>query len=432
MSDVIEGDLKYFDPSELGTAGADFSGSEERVLDEVNRRVAAAGSLEELLDFLYAETAAISPTDRLSVAFIEPGERAVSHTVRSGYHQQHLGPGYSEGLTGSSLQEVVVSGRVRVINDLEAYARAHPASRSTRLILAEGLNSSMTCPLSVEGRNVGLFWRSAKRPNAYDQHQVALHLAVAERLGQAVEKAYRIAELAAATRAYAEMLGFVSHELKSPIASMMTDVNLILGGYLGEVEPRQRQKLEAMLRKGEFLTRLVGEYLDLARVEAGELQPRWELVDDFAAKVIAPAIELLRGQFEARGQQLRDELPAKPLIVECDPGLLGVVAVNYLSNAAKYGDDAGEVRAVLSCSGGRLRFSVRNSGPGFPAEERGKLFRRFSRLDTPELKKRKGTGVGLYTCARLVALHHGQVGADSEPGKWAEFWFEMPVKRDHG
>ncbi|MBM3146715.1 MAG: ATP-binding protein [Actinobacteria bacterium] len=74
----------------------------------------------------------------------------------------------------------------------------------------------------------------------------------------------------------------------------------------------------------------------------------------------------------------------------------------------------------------RLLVSVWNEGPGFPPEQRGRLFRRFSRLDTPELKKRRGTGLGLYSARRIVRLHDGRMGADSQEGAWAEFWFSLP------
>jgi len=418
--------IRYYDSEPVAPGARGFSEAEARALEAVNRRVAAPGSLAALLEFVLAETGAICPIDRLSLAFIEPGERLVSHTTRATY-EPVLGPGYSEGLAGSSLAEVIDSGRTRVIDDLAAYAREHPDSRSTALILSEGIRSSMTCPLSVEGRNVGLLWRSSKSVGAYDEHHVRLHLAIAERLGQAVEKAYRIEQLAAAGSAYAEMLGFVSHELKSPVASIMTDINLILGGYLGEVGEKQRAKLEGVLRKGDFLLALVRDYLNLARVDAGELKAEFREVRDFAAEVVEPAIELVAAGIEERGQKLTREIPVGLPGVSCDPELLRVAVLNFVGNASKYGDENGEIRVRLETAGESLRLAVWNSGPGFPPEQRGRLFRRFSRVDDPELKKRKGTGVGLYTCARVVALHGGRVDADSVPGEWAEFRFEIPL-----
>ena len=410
---------------ESASPAQEFTPHEQALLDEVNQRVAGAESLADMIDFVFDKTSAISPTDRLSVAFIEDGDRVVSYYTHTSYEEVRLSAGFSEGLAGSSLQEVIDSGRPRIINDLAAYAAAHPGSRSTRLILDEGLLSSMTCPLAVEERNVGLLWRSSRKPNAYDEHQVRLHQAIASRLGQAVEKAWRIEQQTAATRAYSEMLGFVSHELKSPIGSIMTDINLVLGEYLGPVDPKQKQKLEGSLRKGDFLMGLIKEYLDLARIESGELSGKFEPVE-MVKEVIEPAIELVAAQLEDRGQKLLREWPENLPTIHCDSDLLKIVAVNFIGNASKYGDTDGTIRISARIESDNLRFEVWNSGPGFPPEQRGKLFRRFSRVDTPELKKRKGTGVGLYSSARIIALYKGRVGADSEPGSWASFWFEIP------
>ncbi len=119
-------------------------------------------------------------------------------------------------------------------------------------------------------------------------------MAIAERLSQAVEKAWRIEELEQANYAYTQMLGFVSHELKSPVASMVTDARLLADGYLGDMPPQQKDKLERLIRKGEYLLDLVREYLDLARVEGGELEA-------------APAPERPRTQ---RGGRRRDRTRA--------------------------------------------------------------------------------------------------------------------------
>jgi len=104
-----------------------------------------------------------------------------------------------------------------------------------------------------------------------------------------------------------------------------------------------------------------------------------------------------------------------------------VVMVNLLGNAVKYGKREGRIRIRAHTVDGRLRVSVWNEGPGFPPEEKPRLFRKFSRLRTPELLKRKGTGVGLYSTWRIIQLHGGRIWADSEPGQWAEFSFEIPL-----
>jgi signal transduction histidine kinase len=268
----------------------------------------------------------------------------------------------------------------------------------------------------------------------YHSKHIELQMAITERLSQAVEKAWRIEQLEQANYAYTQMLGFVSHELKSPVASMVTDARLIADGYLGEVRPVQKEKLERLIRKGDYLLGLVREYLDLARVEGGELEARLRPSVDFFSEVLEDAADVVRPQLEARGMRLAVVTPGQPRpSVCCDPALMRIVLVNLLDNAVKYGREGGEVRVTLELVTSRhiraeaLRVSVWNEGPGFSPSQRNMLFRRFSRLDTPELKGTKGTGVGLYNTWRIVQLHRGRVTAESKMGEWAEFCVEIPT-----
>ncbi len=428
MMDMPDSVLTYYDMSEVHD-DVTFSAEQQTVLDRINQKVAAAASVESLIDFLFDEVGSICSCDRVAMAFvIDEGRRVVAHYAHASYEPLILGKGYSEQLRGSTLEDIIETGRVRVIGDLQAYLNAKPQSESTKLVCREGIRSSMTCPLSVDGRNVGLLFRSSRQRHAYDIGHVRFHWAIAERLAQAVEKAWRIEQLAESNRAYTEMLGFVSHELKSPVASMIMDAELLVGGYMGEMSDEQIGKIRGMMAKGDYLLGLVNDYLNLARLEGGDMDLNSKIGVDFAADVIAPAIDIVRPQMDAASMRLVMDIPAGAVAVslECDPGLMKIVAVNLLSNAAKYGVERGEIRVTVGVEDGWVQFSVRNEGPGFDEAAKSKLFRKFSRLDDPELRKRKGTGVGLYTVWRIVHKHGGTIVADSQKGEWAEFTVKLP------
>lgn len=418
--------LRYVDMPREVQDFVELSEREHGVLARVNQKVAAAQSLEDVMDFVYAETLPISPCDRLGLAFVEEnGARLVARWARAAYEPLVLRRGYAEDLLGSSLQEVIARGTPRIIDDLEAYLAGKPSSASTRLLVQEGVRSSMTCPLTVEKRVVGIFFRSSRRPHAYDAHQVRLHLAIAERLSQAVEKAWRIEQLQAAQQAYAEILAFVSHELRAPLAGIVMDGTLLRDGYAGDLGERQRELVGRIMRKAGYLGGLVRDYLDLARLEGGTLQPQ-AVTLDFVGDVLEPAIEIAGAALDEQASRLERVEPRTPVRLHADPELLKIVVANLLGNGAKYGHRGGVVRTTLGHEGGRVRFAVWNEGPGFPAAERSRLFRRFSRLQVPELARRKGTGVGLYTSWRIVQLHGGSMFADSAEGQWAEFGFVLP------
>ncbi|MBP7126778.1 GAF domain-containing sensor histidine kinase [Myxococcota bacterium] len=419
--------LRYVDAEQVVTDLGGFPPNVREVLDTINRRVAAAESLDRVMEFLWEATRPLCPCDRIGLAFLEDGgARVSSRWVRADYEPVLLGAGYGEETAGSSLEELVRGRRLRIIDDLSAYLEAHPDSRSTRILVREGVRSSMTCPLLVDGRPVGLLFRSSRRPRAYGEAEVVMHLAVAERLSQAVEKAWRIEQLAAANAAYSEMLGFVAHELKSPVGAMILEARMILDGYAGPVAEEQRRRLDRLVAKGEYLLGLVRDYLDLARVEAGDLAPAIRDGVDLAGEVLEMAIEIAAPQAAEKGITIERDWPETPFPVAVDPDLLRIVAVNLVGNGVKYGREGGRVRVSARRTPEGFRAAVFNEGPGFPESQRSRLFRKFSRVQDPELMRRKGTGVGLYTVARIVRMHGGRVGAESEPGSWAEFRFEIP------
>ncbi len=415
--------IKPPDPAEI----AKGMSVEERVaLDEVNRRVAAEDSLESIIDFLFETTRSICPCDRVGLAFVEEGgERVVSYYAAASYEPLLLDRGYAEDVAGSTLRKVIDVGVPRIINDLEAYLARKPDSRSTAILIKEGVRASMTCPLAVGGRNVGLLFRSSREKGVYGEHEAYMHLAVAERLSQAVEKAWRIKELTDANRAYFETLGFVSHELKSPLASIVMSGKLITDDVLGPIDPKQRETVGRMVRQAQMLLGLIGEYLDLSKLEGGGVEPNMKRGVDFRAAVVEPVLESLGPQIEERRSRMEVDVP-KGFSLDCDPALITIVMTNLVGNAVKYGDEGGLVRIKAREEGGSVEVSVWNEGPGFTEEQKDSLFKKFSRISDPEHSKQKGTGLGLYTTWRLVNMHGGRIRADSEKGRWAEFKFRIP------
>jgi signal transduction histidine kinase len=419
--------VSYVDPYKDRDGFGRSSSDERRMLRIVNQRIAAKPTLEDVVNFLFFEAPTLIPCDRMSLAFIEEeGRRIVANQVRARYEPLQLGPGYAADLYNSSLAAVLETGTPRIIGDLAQYALEHPQSRSTERLLREGVRSSLTCPLVVEGRVLGFMFRNSLEPQAYTRRHVELQMSISERLSQAVEKAWRIEQLEEVNRAYLEMLGFVSHELKSPVASMVTDAQLLSQGYLGELTPTQKAKLERLIHKGKYLLDIVRQYLDLARVEGEDLRAEFKPNVRLEADVIAPSIELVHPQFEERGMQVEVDSSQTPrALADCDPTLLRIVLVNLLTNAARYGRDGGRVVVRVSAERTRVGIRVWNEGPGFSATDTTKLFRRFSRLHR-DGDSRRASGLGLYNSWRIIQLHHGRIRASSLPGKWAEFTIELP------
>jgi two-component system NtrC family sensor kinase len=231
-------------------------------------------------------------------------------------------------------------------------------------------------------------------------------------------------ELRAINRSYMEMLGFVSHELKNPLTSAMMSLYTVKDGYLGEVTPTQKRSLESVAQSLDYFQDMVKNYLDLSRLEKGELEVRKTQVS-LNSQVIVPVLEGLERGFQERQMAVENRI-SEDMLLNADGNLLRIVYDNLLSNAIKYGQEGGTVVLDAQKGDGQVTLSVRNDSEGIPPEKMSLLFKKFSRLDTPEYASKKGTGLGLYICREIIEKQGGEIWADSKMGEWVRFSFTLP------
>lgn len=233
-------------------------------------------------------------------------------------------------------------------------------------------------------------------------------------------------QLIRANRNYMEMLGFVTHELKSPLASMQTMIGILSESLEGTLDPEDSELMQLIGHSCENLQDMVKNYLDLSRVERGELEARKYRID-FCSDVALPCLEQTEDLFASRKMRLEKDCEKK-ISLEADPELLRVALTNYLTNAAKYGREGSEARIEGRLEEDRLIVGVWNEGEGFTPEESERLFTKFGRLNNPLTHGVQGSGVGLFLCKQAIELHGGRVWAESEPGRWARFLFSLPIR----
>ena len=229
---------------------------------------------------------------------------------------------------------------------------------------------------------------------------------------------------------YLEVLGFVAHELKSPLAGARTQLMMIDEGFAGEVSESMKRPIAAMGRSLDYGLEVVHSFNQLSRAEGEGFTAKPVDIENFAEEVLRPAMADFESQASARGMKLALEADAKRL--RGDPDLLRVVMDNLIGNAIKYGREGSTVRISTRQAGNAMRVEVYNEGIGVAADKIGKLFQKFYRVHDPETKLTKGTGVGLYLVRRFVELQGGAVGAESEHGSWIKFWFQIPSDNDPG
>jgi signal transduction histidine kinase len=222
---------------------------------------------------------------------------------------------------------------------------------------------------------------------------------------------------------YIDMLGFVSHELKNPLASAVMGLHTVKDGYLGEINEKQLKSLNSVAESLDYFKDLIKNYLDLSRLEKGEyIVQRQNIL--LKSAVIDPILQQFTEEFKSRHISI-DLGVHDDTKVDADPDLLRIVYDNLISNAVKYGKDGGIIRLREKIVDGKFVFSVYNEGVGIPKEKMILLFKKFSRIYRAEHAGKRGTGLGLYSCREIIKKHGGTIWAESEPGKWVEFSFEI-------
>jgi len=220
------------------------------------------------------------------------------------------------------------------------------------------------------------------------------------------------------------LVGTVSHELKTPLTSLRMAVYLLLEPNLGPLEPKQRELLEGVRDDVDRLLRMLDSLLDLARLEGGvsALQRTDEMVEVLLVSIADEA----RPAIEASGQRLllRIEPGTGGRTVAVDVARIRHVFMNLLTNASKYSPPGGVITLSASAEPGFVRFAVRDEGAGIPAESVAHVFDRFYRAPDQE---KSGAGLGLAIAREIVVAHGGSIACASEPGRGTEFYFLLPV-----
>lgn len=243
----------------------------------------------------------------------------------------------------------------------------------------------------------------------------------------------RIAELAVADRHKNEFLAILAHELRNPLAPLRNAVQIL---KLAPVDAAVSAKAcELIERQVRHMSRLVGDLLDAARAQHGQIQLQRERLDLRA--VVERAVDMMRPLFEARKQDLRVQLALEPVLVDGDPTRLEQVVSNLLSNANKYTGDGGSIEVNVGTSHARENekpqaiVRVVDNGEGIDLELLPRLFQLFTQADRSLAHSQGGLGIGLSLVRTLVELHGGTVSAHSAGrNSGSEFVLRFPLLAD--
>ncbi|MBI5552736.1 MAG: cache domain-containing protein [Desulfobacterales bacterium] len=225
-------------------------------------------------------------------------------------------------------------------------------------------------------------------------------------------------------RNYLDMLGFVSHELKNTLGVIYTSAKALGMTAIGPLTGAQANLVANIAQSIEKAVGMTRKYLDLSRIEKGELTPNPRPLD-MIKDVVTPLLADFAEALAAKQVLLRNELPPSvPLTGDRD--LLQIVYKNLLDNALKYGRPGGTIRLVFAAEGALLRFEVWNQGENLSEAQLSQVFDKFVRLRRAE-GLAQGTGLGLFITRDIVRKHGGEIRAECPGDQWVKFSFTLPA-----
>ena len=221
-----------------------------------------------------------------------------------------------------------------------------------------------------------------------------------------------------------EFVSMVSHEIRSPLNSVLAQMQIILDGLAGKVTPRQEEILGRASEKVKSLVSLSSELLDLARIESGLINQEKEQVN--LCDILADQVAFQAAKAQAKGISLALEPLPELAPVFADRRNMDEVFSNLISNAINYTPDGGKVTVAAAMEGGYLRASVSDNGIGMAPEDLSHIFNRFYRIKNDKTRFIIGTGLGLAIVKSIVEAHNGFIRVESEPDGGSTFRVYLP------
>ena len=395
------------------------------VLDAATRCARALGSSLDLEDAFAAfnrELRALLPFDRTAIVLAEEGSARVIAAVGAGADSV-FAPGTRRPVVDSILEEILATGQPVYRRDMQdaEYPEEQEFDRF-------GLRCRIVAPLLVGARAIGMISVVRFQPDSFSDEEIELVSLLGRFLGSTVQniRAYEaerttVEELRRLSALRADFVSLVSHELRSPMASVIGSAKTLRQRWR-ELNPEQRESFLGLIdHETSRLADLVGEVLDTSRIESGSFSYSFSDVD---------VGELVR-ESTAVAERAQDEVKVLAQVASSLPTVRGdrerlrQVLTNLIDNAVKYSPAGAEVEVDTFAHNGLIHVEVRDRGPGVAAENQTLIFEKFGRVSGEHAKP--GTGLGLFIARSIAEAHGGSLQVRSAPEQGSTFTLALPV-----
>lgn|GEM_PF-789125 len=389
-------------------------------LYEIARAATSSLDLHEVLQTVVQRTAQAFGVKGASIRLLDGSGRCLRIAAAYGLSEDYMQKGAVD-LQRSGIDREALQGRPVIVLDAPRDARIQYPEELER----EGICSILCCPLTVRCQAIGVIRVYSAACERYGEREADFLLAIANEAAVAIANALAYQELEQIDRAKSQFVLTVTHELRSPVATVQSLLRVIAGGYAGAISEKQQELIARAERRAVFLQQLIDDLLDLAAGKAERLAEALHPV--VVNPLVLKVVNQLRPVAEERGLEVHVAAAEGALPVVATADGVERILVNLVGNAIKYTPPGGHVGVALGQVGGEVLLTVRDTGIGIPQEAQPHLFEEFFRAENAKSLEREGTGLGLSIVKGLVERYGGRIGVESEAGRGTTFTVSLPL-----
>jgi signal transduction histidine kinase len=225
-----------------------------------------------------------------------------------------------------------------------------------------------------------------------------------------------------------EFVSMASHQLRTPLTSIKGYVSMLIEGDVGKITAEQKQLLNEVFISSERMVRLIGDFLNVSRLQTGKFVIEKHPVD--LALLVQREVDGLAQNASARGMKFVYKRPKNIPMLDLDENKIQQVVMNFSDNAIYYSKEKAKIIVTLKKIPGAVEFKVLDSGIGVPKSEQPHLFNKFFRATNARRARPDGTGVGLFLAKKVIDEHGGKILFESKEGKGSTFGFRLPLPKE--
>jgi signal transduction histidine kinase len=324
------------------------------------------------------------------------------------------------------------------VQDLDAAQAEEIPAEIRKILLSQDATALLLTPFGAGQELLGcLTLLRTGAGQSWTQPEIEAVESLAGDIGRGLEHArlyegeeHLVAELESLGRAKASFLASASHDLRTPLTSIIGYVELLADQEAGPIRPAQAKMLDGVDRNARRLKTMIEDMLTISKIELGAFTSRLQPLD--LASLLPPAADVIRPSAGAGGLSFQVSCPDQPVMIDGDPEQLDRLLVNLLSNAVKYTPRGGSVALTLGSAADAAVLSVADTGIGIPEEDQNSLFTRFFRASNAVEAAIPGSGLGLSIVRTIVANHHGELNITSGRDQGTTVTVRIPLENGAG